>query len=169
MCDFGSASIDESDITPYLVSRFYRAPEIIIGNKWNAKIDVWAAGCTLFELFTGKILFPGKTNNQMLKLMMDCLGKFPNKIIRNGQFFEKHFDNGFNFLYHYESNGETIVKAVAVPAGKSNLKSIVLAGVAEEVVALVTMFADFLERTLMLNPEKRIKPTEALQHPFLTI
>ena len=71
LCDFGSASyLSENEITPYLVSRFYRAPEIILGCSYNYAVDVWSVGCTLFELYTGKILFPGKTNNHMLKLMV---------------------------------------------------------------------------------------------------
>lgn len=35
-------------------------------------MDMWSVGCVLYELFTGKILFPGRTNNEMLKLMMDA-------------------------------------------------------------------------------------------------
>uniref|UniRef100_A0A7M4DX82 Serine/threonine-protein kinase PRP4 homolog n=1 Tax=Crocodylus porosus TaxID=8502 RepID=A0A7M4DX82_CROPO len=80
LCDFGSAShVADNDITPYLVSRFYRAPEIIIGKIYDYGIDMWSVGCTLYELYTGKILFPGKTNNHMLKLAMDLKGKMPNK------------------------------------------------------------------------------------------
>ncbi len=41
---------------------------------------MWSVGCTLYELYTGKILFPGKTNNHMLKLAMDLKGKLPNKV-----------------------------------------------------------------------------------------
>lgn len=41
---------------------------------------MWSVGCTLYELYTGKILFPGKTNNHMLKLAMDLKGKMPNKV-----------------------------------------------------------------------------------------
>lgn len=42
---------------------------------------MWSVGCTLYELYTGKILFPGKTNNHMLKLAMDLKGKMPNKVM----------------------------------------------------------------------------------------
>jgi serine/threonine-protein kinase PRP4 len=34
-------------------------------------MDVWSVGCVIYELLTARILFPGKTNNQMLKLMME--------------------------------------------------------------------------------------------------
>uniref|UniRef100_A0A665TF51 Serine/threonine-protein kinase PRP4 homolog n=1 Tax=Echeneis naucrates TaxID=173247 RepID=A0A665TF51_ECHNA len=100
LCDFGSAShVADNDITPYLVSRFYRAPEIIIGKPYDYGIDMWSVGCTLYELYTGKILFPGSSNNHMIKLAMDLKGKMPNKMIRKGLFKDKHFDQNLNFLY----------------------------------------------------------------------
>ncbi|KAK8777588.1 hypothetical protein V5799_029066 [Amblyomma americanum] len=101
LCDFGSAShVAENDITPYLVSRFYRAPEIVLGLGYDFGIDMWSVGCTLYELYTGKIMFPGKSNNQMLKFCMDLKGKFPNRLIRKGIFRDQHFDANCNFLYH---------------------------------------------------------------------
>ena len=45
-------------------------------------MDMWSVGCVLFELFTGKILFPGQSNNTMLKLMMDVKGPFPKKMLK---------------------------------------------------------------------------------------
>uniref|UniRef100_A0A8C9XP64 Serine/threonine-protein kinase PRP4 homolog n=1 Tax=Sander lucioperca TaxID=283035 RepID=A0A8C9XP64_SANLU len=100
LCDFGSAShVADNDITPYLVSRFYRAPEIIIGKPYDYGIDMWSVGCTLYELYTGKILFPGSSNNHMIKLAMDLKGKMPNKMIRKGSFKDQHFDQNLNFLY----------------------------------------------------------------------
>lgn len=61
---------------------------------------MWSVGCTIYELYTGKIMFSGKTNNQMLKFFMDLKGKMPNKLIRKGTFKEQHFDTNCNFLYH---------------------------------------------------------------------
>ena len=60
---------------------------------------MWAVGCTIYELYTGKILFPGKSNNEMLKLMMEMKGKMPHKMARKGMFKDNHFDSSFNFLY----------------------------------------------------------------------
>ena len=45
-------------------------------------------------------MFSGKTNNEMLKLMMDYKGKIPNKMIRKGALRDQHFDENCNFLYH---------------------------------------------------------------------
>lgn len=75
LCDFGSAMFSgDNEITPYLVSRFYRAPEVILGLPYDHPMDMWSIGCVLYELFTGRILFPGRTNNDMLKLMMEVKG-----------------------------------------------------------------------------------------------
>ena len=46
----------------------------------------------LYELYTGKILFPGRSNNEMLKLVMDVQGPFPKKMLRKGAFADRHFD-----------------------------------------------------------------------------
>jgi serine/threonine-protein kinase PRP4 len=98
ICDLGSASdASDNEITPYLVSRFYRAPEIILGMPYDFAIDVWSVGCTLYELYTGKILFTGRTNNQMLRSIMDCRGKFTTKMLKRAQFAHIHFDEMANF------------------------------------------------------------------------
>ncbi|SBT35066.1 serine/threonine protein kinase, putative (CLK3) [Plasmodium ovale wallikeri] len=100
VCDLGSASdISENEITSYLVSRFYRAPEIILGFRYDAQIDVWSAAATIFELATGKILFPGKSNNHMIKLMMEYKGKFSHKMIKGGHFYSQHFNENLDFVY----------------------------------------------------------------------
>ena len=54
---------------------------------------MWSVGCTLYELYTGKILFPGRSNNQMLLLMMELKGKFNAKMIKKAKFGEQYFDD----------------------------------------------------------------------------
>lgn len=98
ICDLGSASdASDNEITPYLVSRFYRAPEIILGMPYDFAIDIWSIGCTLYELYTGKILFTGRTNNQMLRSIMECRGKLTTKMLKRAQFAHIHFDEMANF------------------------------------------------------------------------
>lgn len=56
-------------------------------------MDVWSIGCVIYELFTGRILFPGRSNNEMLKLMMDVKGAFPKKMLKKGEFTPQHFED----------------------------------------------------------------------------
>ena len=102
ICDLGSAErwSSEPDITPYRQSRFYRAPEVTLGLNPGYEMDMWSAACCLFELYTGKILFQGSSNNQMIKLYMEVKGPFPKKLIRRAQFAVDHFSEDCEtFLY----------------------------------------------------------------------
>uniref|UniRef100_A0A8C5CAQ1 Serine/threonine-protein kinase PRP4 homolog n=1 Tax=Gadus morhua TaxID=8049 RepID=A0A8C5CAQ1_GADMO len=172
LCDFGSAShVADNDITPYLVSRFYRAPEIIIGKPYDYGIDMWSVGCTLYELYTGKILLPGSSNNHMIKLAMDLKGKMPNKMIRKGLFKDQHFDQNLNFLY-IEVDKVTEREKVTVMSTINPTKDILVDMVGfqrlpEDQRKKVMQLKEMLDATLMLDPAKRISINQALQHPFI--
>lgn len=88
ICDFGSAKVlDEDGLnTPYIVSRYYRAPELILAcSDYTNKIDIWgniidplnifiAIGCIFAELLTLRPLFPGKTEGSQLIEQVAVLG-----------------------------------------------------------------------------------------------
>lgn len=98
LADFGTAvdKRDNIERTEYLVSRFYRAPEIILGMDIGYPVDMWAVGCSVYELWTGKILFTGRSNNQMVKAFMDCLGWPSEKLLKKGLLNNvlEHFEAG---------------------------------------------------------------------------
>jgi len=172
LADFGSAShVAENEITPYLVSRFYRAPEVILGMKYDFAIDLWSSGATFYELYTGKIMFPGNTNNHMLKLFMDLKGKIPNKIIRKGQFKDNHFDSSCCFLHHDIDKVTQRERVVNMPVVNKvrNLDSELTGGskLPEETMRKVSQFRDFLDKIHMIDPAKRISLNECLTHPFI--
>ncbi|KAJ0183956.1 hypothetical protein K1T71_000379 [Dendrolimus kikuchii] len=173
LCDFGSAShISNNEITPYLVSRFYRAPEIILGVNYDHGIDMWSTGCTIYELSTGKVMFAGLTNNDMLKYFMDFKGKIPNKLIKKGVFKEQHFDSNFNFL-HQELDRVTEREKIII------ISSIIPTRDLQSELAprhhrlppaeakKITQLKDLLEKMLMLDPSKRAPVNQCLAHPFI--
>ena len=58
--DFGSSCFIDKRVYTYIQSRFYRAPEIILGIPYTHSIDMWSFACILSELYTGYPLFPGE-------------------------------------------------------------------------------------------------------------
>jgi len=173
ICDFGSASGgDDNEITPYLVSRFYRAPEIMMGLPYGCPIDMWAAGCTLYELYTGKIAFQGGSNNAMLRQIQDVKGKMPHKLIKKGVFSELHFDVDLDFLYKEKDKvtGREIIRTLKFEhqarPGKDLRSLLMPVKLPESEARKVMQLADLLEKCLMLDPAKRMKPVDALRHPF---
>jgi serine/threonine-protein kinase PRP4 len=174
LCDLGTAvPITEALTAPYLVSRFYRAPELILGIPYDYGIDIWSVGCTLFELYTGKILFTGRNNNAMLRSIMECRGKFPHKLLRKGSETYKYFDDLLNF-HAIEEDKHTrrlVTKTVEVKAKPvRDLRSRIMPKgkkLDEAERKEVELFLDLLDKCLDLRVEKRITPNEALKHPFI--
>lgn len=65
LCDFGlSRNLSKEkgeDLTEYVVTRFYRAPEIMLSShEYSKAVDVWSIGCSFAEVISGKVLFPGE-------------------------------------------------------------------------------------------------------------
>ena len=85
ICDFGSAKrLDKKLNTPYIVSRYYRAPELILAcSDYTNAIDVWAIGCIFMEFLTLRPLFPGKSEGSQLLEQVAILGK-PNQTTLKG-------------------------------------------------------------------------------------
>merc|ERR1740129_1753798 len=92
LSDFGSAmEMSERIRTDCIQPRFYRAPEIFLGQSYDMQIDVWSAGLTLFELATGQILLQGKSNNDMVHEMLKVCGAFPLQFVTSGEYASKYF------------------------------------------------------------------------------
>ena len=78
VCDFGLArgvDDDNKDLTEYVVTRWYRAPEIMLScQEYTYAIDVWSVGCILAELLGRKPLFPGDDYIHQLQIITAVLG-----------------------------------------------------------------------------------------------
>lgn len=175
ICDLGSAGdASENEITPYLVSRFYRAPEIILGMRPDFAMDMWSIGCTLYELYTGKIMFAGRNNNQMLKAMMECRGKFSIKMLKKAEYAGAHFEDSGVFRSQEKDKitGKEVIRMLTFNNPTKDLKSRLMVaspkGMSGEELKELNLFVDLLDKCLQLNPERRITPHEALKHPFIS-
>ncbi|KAL5225225.1 hypothetical protein ABZP36_011864 [Zizania latifolia] len=169
LCDFGNAMFaGMNEVTPYLVSRFYRAPEIILGLAYDHPLDMWSVGCCLYELYTGKVLFPGPSNNDMLRLHMELKGPFPKKMLRKGAFTMQHFDQDLNF--HATEEDPVTKKAVTRMILNIKPKDIgsLISNFPGDDPKMLSNFKDLLEKIFVLDPEKRITVSQALSHPFIT-
>lgn len=71
LIDMGSCVIKSSSkrINFYIVSRYYRAPELVYEKQFNEKIDMWSLGCIIFELFTDTPLFYAKNNVYLKEIL----------------------------------------------------------------------------------------------------
>lgn len=173
LCDFGSAEkVNVNEMRPYLVSRFYRAPEIILGVPFGFGIDVWSAACTIYELATGKIMFTGNSNNKMLKYFMDVKGKIPNKLLKKGKFKDQHFNYNNNFLLQCvdpATNREKVVELVNVTATRQILQELKQAhtNISNYEEKRLVLLKDLLDKMLTLDPSHRMTASECLRHPFI--
>ncbi|KAG2495826.1 hypothetical protein HYH03_006065 [Edaphochlamys debaryana] len=88
LCDFGFARFvsgpsyhTQERLSTYVVTRWYRAPEILVGGKYGLPSDVWGLGCTLAEMATGDPLFPGSSTLDQLARIMRCFGSLPPTLV----------------------------------------------------------------------------------------
>jgi len=140
----------------------------MLGLPYDYAIDMWSAGCVIYEMFTGKILFPGKSNNEMLRMHMEVKGMFPRKMLRRSKFWSSHFYDNFDFMAETvdEVTKQVYVKSVHVSGPTRQLKNDLLSVVHDGESTAVEQLADFLEQCFELNPLKRATPENALRHAF---
>uniref|UniRef100_A0A0N5C0G1 Dual specificity tyrosine-phosphorylation-regulated kinase mbk-2 n=1 Tax=Strongyloides papillosus TaxID=174720 RepID=A0A0N5C0G1_STREA len=169
--DFGSSCFDNQRVYTYIQSRFYRAPEVILGTKYSKPIDMWSFGCILAELFTGHPLLPGEDEADQIALTIELLGMPPPSLLEGAK-RTKNFINSKGFPRYcrmVQSPTGTISirpgtskrgKPRGVPGSKG------LANAIRD--PSDTLFVDFLARCLEWDPNLRITPEQCLKHPFIT-
>lgn len=64
--DFGSGTYEADQFYTYIQSRFYRAPEIMMGIRYTPAIDMWSLGCILYELYVGFPIFAGEDEKEQI-------------------------------------------------------------------------------------------------------
>ena len=144
ICDFGSAKLlrrEESNVS-YICSRFYRAPELLLGNEYyTTSIDIWSFGCVVAELFKGKPLLRTENKDEQINKIMECLGG-PKE----------------------EDLAVIIEKQAAHELAKST-KGIKGKNFAEILPTCPSEIVDLLSKILIYNPKKRLNAVEVMAHP----
>ena len=87
--DFGSACFEGYTAHPYIQSRFYRSPEVLVGLPYDAAIDMWSLGCVAAELYLGLPILPGLHEHDQLARITELLSPVPDWMIEQGSVSSK--------------------------------------------------------------------------------
>ncbi|KAI8381463.1 kinase-like domain-containing protein [Radiomyces spectabilis] len=188
--DFGSACHEANRIYTYIQSRFYRSPEVLLGLTYTGAIDMWSLGCIIAELFLGLPLFPGSSEYNQLRRIIDMMGLPPQDMLDKGkstlEFFNREDHGNGKYVYKMKSReqyGQEQQKT-ELPGKKyfeqTELPDLILKYNSSRAQSwknekdrqrdLQTRYAliDFLQGVLELNPLRRWTPLQARCHPFIT-
>ncbi|XP_018325659.1 dual specificity tyrosine-phosphorylation-regulated kinase 2 [Agrilus planipennis] len=168
--DFGSSCYEHQRVYTYIQSRFYRAPEVILGAKYGMPIDMWSLGCILAELLTGFPLLPGEDEADQLACIMELLGMPPQKLLDQSK-RAKNFISSKGYPRYCTATAladGTVVLSGGLsrrgkprgPPGSKELKR-ALKGCDDP------LFLDFIKRCLEWDPDVRMTPAAALRHAWL--
>ncbi|XP_043816000.1 dual specificity protein kinase YAK1 homolog isoform X2 [Manihot esculenta] len=196
--DFGSACMEDRTVYSYIQSRYYRSPEVLLGYQYTTAIDMWSFGCIVAELFLGLPLFPGASEFDLLRRMIEILGgQPPDYLLKEAKNTSKFFkcigsvhnvDNGeasfgSRSAYQALSVEEYEARELKKPSiGKEyfhhmNLEAIVTnypyrKNLPQEDIMKESQIRlaliDFLRGLVEFDPAKRWSPFQASKHPFVT-
>ncbi|XP_075400310.1 cyclin-dependent kinase-like 2 isoform X2 [Tenrec ecaudatus] len=148
LCDFGFArtlAAPGEVYTDYVATRWYRAPELLVGDvKYGKAVDVWAVGCLVTEMLMGEPLFPGDSDIDQLYHIMTCLG---NLIPRHQELFYKN----------------PVFAGVRLPEIKE------IEPLERRYPKLSEVVIDLAKKCLHIDPDKRPFCAELLNHDFFHV
>ncbi|XP_017595451.1 PREDICTED: homeodomain-interacting protein kinase 2 [Corvus brachyrhynchos] len=184
--DFGSAShVSKAVCSTYLQSRYYRAPEIILGLPFCEAIDMWSLGCVIAELFLGWPLYPGASEYDQIRYISQTQGLPAEYLLSAGtkttRFFNRDTDSPYP-LWRLKTpddhEAETGIKSKEARKYIFNclddMAQVNMTTDLEGSDMLVEKadrreFIDLLKKMLTIDADKRITPIETLSHPFVTM
>lgn len=141
--DFGLArafGIPVNTFSNEVVTLWYRAPDVLLGSRtYSTSIDVWSAGCILAEMYTGRALFPGSSNEDQLQRIFKIMGT-PTEQTWPGVSSLPHYSTSFT-MYPPQDLRDLIPQ-------------------------IDLMALDLLLLLLQMRPESRISCRKALQHAW---
>ncbi|CAH8612767.1 unnamed protein product [Dicrocoelium dendriticum] len=182
--DFGSACHSSKAVqNTYLQSRYYRAPEILLGLPFNEAIDIWSLGCVIAKLFLGWPLYPGSSEYDQMRYIVETQGLPPPDLLQNAGKRNTFFVRD---PYHCDWRLKT-QEEYALETGQQakEARKYFFTSLSQicDVSGLLPsddfdseleqedrqQFASLLSLMLKMRPTERVLPDNALFHPFITM
>ncbi|XP_053548244.1 homeodomain-interacting protein kinase 4-like [Bombina bombina] len=188
--DFGSASYlkeIQNVKEPYIQTRFYRSPEILLGVPCFEKVDIWSLGCIIAELNLGHPLYPGESEYDQIRYICHTQGMPSNRLLEAGRksfrFFNKETDTKWRNIWKLKPKDEYPweTKIKHQEKKKTILKSLDQVRVlhthnlfqsnAEYQVQQddLNNMIDLIKKMLTWDPNERINPGTAMEHPYISL
>lgn len=145
-------------MTPYVVTRYYRSPEIITLMPYGSSVDVWSVGCIMAELFTKQPLFSGDNEIITLCKIFQILGRPSEEFLsRISDWKRQHAARVLVEKYCGPKRPlEEILPDTIFPSNSLRYPDLT-----------ITNARDLLSKMLVIDPEHRISLEEALEHPYI--
>jgi dual specificity tyrosine-phosphorylation-regulated kinase 2/3/4 len=151
LIDFGSSCQIGEQRYEYIQSRFYRAPEVMLGIAYGPPMDIWSVGCILAELMTGGPLFPGDDEAEQMQLFTQILGPTPDNVIAVSRRRKHFFTAEGKPLPHPKGDKQTKVAGNSLHTRTLTKDSLLL---------------DLFGKCLQWDQDQRISAEDALLHPW---
>lgn len=157
--DFGLArNFDvNARMTPYIVTRYYRAPEVILQMGYKPNVDIWSVGCIFAEMVKGRVLFPGSDHIDQWQKIADLLG------MPNADFCSRLQPTVRNFIESRTRN------RIAIPFENLFPDRDFPEDSQEHTVLCRAQARDLLSKMLVIDPNRRMTVEEALNHPYIRL
>ncbi|XP_059959882.1 homeodomain-interacting protein kinase 1-like [Mesoplodon densirostris] len=184
--DFGSAShVSKAVCSAYLQSRYYRAPEIILGLPFCEAIDMWSLGCVIAELFLGWPLYPGASEYDQIRYISRTQGLPAEYLLSAGTKTTRFFNRDPTLGYPLwrlktpeEHELETGIKSKEARKYIFNcLDDMAQVNMSTDLEGTDMLaekadrreYIDLLKKLLTIDADKRITPLKTLNHQFVTM
>lgn len=155
-------------LTDYVVTRYYRAPELLVMSRYNHAIDMWSVGCILAEMLLRRPLFAGTNYLSQLTLILETPGlravpQTPEQVaaLFDGGEEGKHFISDLLFFHNTPSTG-----AAHTMRGQVHSQALFHSAVFGANAAVPVELGILVAKLLAFDPQKRPTAVEALRDPF---